>query len=293
MASKPFKTISEQVELLRERGLIINNEEYAFDILSHVNYYRLSGYTLTLRKNDVFYSDVTLESVMQLYNFDTELRVALLYLLEYIEVSFRTHLGYHHSQTYSPLGYKSKDNFHDEKRHEKFISEIERFIKENEKNEIFITHHNNKYEGDFPFWVIVELTSFGCLSKAFKNLKESDKKTISSNYYEPIPHDYIENWLHGLVILRNICAHRGRLYNRYISFAPRLSPKDKKLFKNNNLDLNKNVKQVFSYIYIMKKLIKNEMVMKNFMDRLNHLISKYPFVKLVNYGFPENWQSLI
>jgi len=83
--------------------LIINDIPYAHSVLSHVNYYRLSGYTLTLRTNDEFYTTVTLEQIMQIYNFDAELRTALLYLLEYIEVSFRTHLGYFHAEKYGPL----------------------------------------------------------------------------------------------------------------------------------------------------------------------------------------------
>ncbi|NFO12110.1 Abi family protein [Clostridium botulinum] len=44
-------------------------------MLLHVNYYRLSGYTLTLRRDNIFYNNVKLEQVVEIYNFDTELRV--------------------------------------------------------------------------------------------------------------------------------------------------------------------------------------------------------------------------
>jgi abortive infection bacteriophage resistance protein len=94
------------------------------------------------------------------------------------------------------------------------------------------------------------------------------------------------------VILRNICAHRGRIYNRYITFAPRLSAKDKLLFSNSNLDLNKDTKQIFTYIYIMNKLIGDNAVMDNFVDRFKKLIKKYPFVKLSHYGFHDDWEKL-
>jgi len=83
--------------------------------------------------------------------------------------------------------------------------------------------------------------SFGCLSRGFKNLHDEVKMNISKKHYSSIPCDYIENWLHGFVVLRNICAHRGRLYNRYITFTPKLSGKDKDLFRNNNLDLNNKI----------------------------------------------------
>jgi abortive infection bacteriophage resistance protein len=60
MENKPFKSINEQIDLLKERGLIIEDIPYAYRILSHVNYYRLSGYTLTLRRNDEFHKNITL-----------------------------------------------------------------------------------------------------------------------------------------------------------------------------------------------------------------------------------------
>lgn len=126
---------------------------------------RLSGYTLTLRRNNLFYDDVTLEDVMQIWYFDAELRSVLLNLLEYIEVSFRTHLGYFHSEIHGSLGYNDKDNFNGQVHYNKFIKEIHQFITDNQKNEVFIKHYNKRSLVIFSFWVIVELMSFGCLSR--------------------------------------------------------------------------------------------------------------------------------
>ncbi|NFN93229.1 hypothetical protein FDB28_03815 [Clostridium botulinum] len=72
---KPFKNIEEQIEILKERGMVIKDKDYASRVLLHVNYYRLIGYTLTLRRYNIFYNNVKLEQVMEIYNFDTELRV--------------------------------------------------------------------------------------------------------------------------------------------------------------------------------------------------------------------------
>ena len=52
MADKDFKTIEEQIEILRSRGLSIEDEAEAKDFLLRNNYYRVSGYSLTLRKNE-------------------------------------------------------------------------------------------------------------------------------------------------------------------------------------------------------------------------------------------------
>ena len=85
--SKPFKTFDEQLEILQERGLNIEDIDLATTILQHLNYYRLSGYTLTLRKNDKFYKGTKLSDIIQIYNFDKELKYILLTHLEDIEIS--------------------------------------------------------------------------------------------------------------------------------------------------------------------------------------------------------------
>ena len=54
MGTKEFKTIAEQIELLKSRGLQITDEQLAEEFLRNTNYYRVSGYSLTLRNHDVF-----------------------------------------------------------------------------------------------------------------------------------------------------------------------------------------------------------------------------------------------
>ena len=70
--TKPFKSYDEQIALLRERGLIITDDVYARDVLKRMNYYRFSAYSLTLRENDRFFPEVTLQDMVALYDFDQE-----------------------------------------------------------------------------------------------------------------------------------------------------------------------------------------------------------------------------
>jgi len=69
---KPFKTIEEQIAILENRGLIIDDKEYAKKSLANLNYYRLSAYTLTLRKDDHFYDNVHFSDMMQIYIVNNE-----------------------------------------------------------------------------------------------------------------------------------------------------------------------------------------------------------------------------
>ena len=84
MSTKDFKTIDEQLEILRSRGLIIDDENIAKDFLLYNNYYRISGYSLTLRKNNIFSKSASFQNIIDIYNFDHELRHVILQYREII-----------------------------------------------------------------------------------------------------------------------------------------------------------------------------------------------------------------
>ncbi len=86
--SKKAITIKEQVEQLEERGLIIANHYLAEKYLSHISYYRLAGYWWPLqsdKENHLFKPGSKFETVVDLYNFDAELRLLLFDIIEKIE----------------------------------------------------------------------------------------------------------------------------------------------------------------------------------------------------------------
>lgn len=282
---KPFKSIEEQIKILEERGLIIDDKNEAIKTLRHINYYRLSGYTLTLRNKDIFYKDITFSDMMQLYYFDVELRGLLLEMLDVVEVSFRTHIAYYHSAQYGALGYRHNKGFENLDYHKEFIQDLEKTIKSDKKtNEVFIKHYNEKYDGQFPIWVVVEMLTFGTISMLYSNSDYEIKKRIAKEIYV-VPPEYIQNWLRGLVIIRNICAHRGRLYNRPIVIKPKLSNKDKQYGIRND--------RVFSYIFVLKKLIVDSDRWDGYVSSLEQIIEKYPFVQLEALGFVLNWKEVL
>ena len=104
MADKDFKTIDEQIEILRSRGLTIEDEAEAKDFLLRNNYYRVSGYSLTLRKNDVFAKSATFQNIEDIYNFDHEFRHIILHHIETIEVQIKSIYAYEFTKVYGPLG---------------------------------------------------------------------------------------------------------------------------------------------------------------------------------------------
>jgi abortive infection bacteriophage resistance protein len=213
---KPPTTFSEQVELYKRRNLHIENSENTENTLQRINYYRLTAYGLTLKdplNKDQYISGSSFNKMLSLYEFDRRLRLLLMGVLETIEIALRTHISYEIAHKFGPLGYKDKENFINEKYHKEFINELETLINRSRKGELFIEHHYKNYDGEIPIWAVIEVTSFGLISKLYRNLNEEIKKHIAKTYYN-VPYHYVESWLQTLSNVRNACAHYGRLYNK-------------------------------------------------------------------------------
>ena len=105
-------------------------------------------------------------------------------------------------------------------------------------NDVFIKHNFDNHEGEVPVWAVVEVLSFGTLSKTIKNLKTgigSAYSMLASNYQYTSKKENLVNpsqkmfasWVQAVSILRNMCAHNSRIYNRTIHTAPEILDVDK------------------------------------------------------------------
>lgn len=275
-------TYEQQIAILKERNLIIEDDNEAFSFLKRVNYYRFSAYGLTLRQTDnkdLFLNGVTFYHLKTLYNFDQKLRDLLMNHLELIEIEFRSKIAYHHAHDYGALGYRSSVNFNSEGPHNSFSEELDKQIHRSGR-ELFVMHHRQKYGGEFPFWVAIEVVSFGELSKLFKNLKEITKSKVIEDFN--VPYFYVESWLHSLAYVRNVCAHYGRLYGKQLTIKPVLFKTKRKLISN---------KGVYAAIYVLSKLLHRENRI-NFITLLQALLEEYAdYINLEELGFPEEWEK--
>lgn len=152
-----------------------------------------------------------------IYNFDKKLRELLIYYLESIEIEFRTKIAYYHVHDYGALGYKDSSNFNKKDYHASFLTKLDKDI-DKSKKELFVIHHKSKYNGLFPLWVAIEVTSFGDLSRLYRNLLRSTKIKVIQHLN--IPPETVASWLHTLSYVRNICAHYGRLYGKDLIIKP-------------------------------------------------------------------------
>lgn len=283
---KPPKTFKEQVELLKSRKFHLENSEYAEKTLKQINYYRLVAYGLTLKDpfiKDDYASGTTFNQMLLLYEFDRRLRLLLLGALESIEIAFRTHISYETAHKLGPTGYRDKEHFLNEAYHKISLIELDSQIDKSRKGELFVEHHFKKYDGVFPIWAAIEVTSFGFLSKFYRNLNEDLKRHIAKIYYN-VPYLYIESWLQTLSNVRNICAHYGRLYNKHLTFKPRLFKEESKQFSN---------QYIYAAIYIIERLL-TKTEGGRFITDLAAIISEYEEdIDFAHIGFPSNWRELL
>ena len=278
---KPFE---EQLNKLIGRGCEIADYNHALRVINSVNYYRLSAYFLPFKKKDGSYVDgTTFNNVYRIYEFDRKLRGLLFTVIEEIELMLRVQLSYHHAHKYGSLGYMDKDNFNKYHKHEYFIEHINKAI-ENNKNQLFVKHHLEKYDGKFPTWVIIELFTVGELSFFYSDMHVYDKKEIAKTLFNTT-HFNVSSWLLCLTDLRNYCAHYARLYYGLFPAIPQTP-------KNFPYTLKK---RIFDYILVLKFLYPDPIKWKNeFIISLDALILEYSdCIQMEHIGFPENWRQIL
>ncbi|MBE5939310.1 MAG: Abi family protein [Lachnospiraceae bacterium] len=278
-------TVDEQVENLKSIGLIVEDEEYAKKILNDISYFRLvKAYSLNLKpKNGHYNNKTTFKELVDLYLFNANFRQIIFPEIEQIEINVRCRLANYFAEQYGVLGYLDAKNFADEEYHKEFLSDIEEEIRRNSKAP-FVRNFRENYEGgNLPIYALVEVFSFGTLSKFYKNMHNKDKKAVAKTF--GVGYTYIESWLESISYVRNICAHYGRLYNAKMSKTPMLYKEYTQAGIGNN--------RIYGVLLCMKHLLKNDTHWNLFVDKIEMLFDKYESVQINTMGFPENWKDML
>ena len=97
---REYKTFEQQIEILKNRNLIINDESMAKEILTIHNYYNvINGYKELFccrdeNNNEKFINGTTFDELYALYCFDRELRSIIFKYTLQIENTLRTLISY-------------------------------------------------------------------------------------------------------------------------------------------------------------------------------------------------------
>jgi abortive infection bacteriophage resistance protein len=284
-------TISEQIVKLQRRGLLFRNEQKAAHYLSNISYYRLRAYTFPFQNNSVagqpFTQKIYFEDIIKLYVFDRKLRLLLYNAIEKIEIALRTQIIYQYAIVYGAFWHLNPALYNNSIF---FASQIASLQKEvNRSNETFIKHYKTTYNDptEPPAWMALEVSSIGLLSKMFSNLKDNPCKDEITKHFGLKAVSILENWMQCFSLLRNVCAHHGRVWNRRMTQL-RFPKKPLNIFV-----ANRNILpyKVYAYICSMQYVLNIISPGHEFKNNLIALMGNCPMLQEKEMGFPKNWKN--
>ncbi len=287
--SKPALSVGDHVALLRQRGLLIADEASARHHLAQIGYYRLSGYMLPFQKGGrgqdrhQFEAGIDFAEILDIYDFDRELRLVIMNGIERIEVAVRAAISDTMSKSYSPHWLTDPSLFEKPADHQGILEKIKKDINPNDsrKRDLFIDHYFNSYDLPEmpPCWMVFEAMSFGTVSYLLGKLKVSHRNAISARFGVPEP--VFLSWCHSLSYLRNLCAHHARVWNRTFTIKPRVS-------KAYTDDLTPNTR-IYAQLVTMRVLLKRVSPTSSWHRDLAKLFVDHLRVTPNRVGFKPDW----
>ena len=302
---KNFKNLNEQVDILRFKELIINDENYAKKVLLRENYFFLMGYRhLFMEPGDKkFKNGTTFEELYSLFLFDRSIRNILFKYILVIENNLKSITSYQLSKKY---GYRERDylkekNFTSDPSKQAQVNDLlkkmKRQIRVNGAQHSATLHYVSNY-GYIPLWILVKVLSFGIVSEMYSILKKEDQKDIAAVY--EVDADTLTVYLPILANYRNLCAHEDILYeNKTQKFIEDTIYHQLLNIKKEDDIYSQGKNDLFALIIIMKQMIGQEdfqnmtVELEHIIDTLNYNIKTIPIKSVLErMGFPINWKEL-
>lgn len=272
---KPFKTIDQQMAILRSRNMQV--DESASEILRREGYYSvINGYKdpfLTQRsdasgRQDVYRDGTSFCDVYRLFRFDRDLRVTMMGYFARAEATLKSVCSYRFSEVHQgetepylePANYRRDGAY--KKRIGDLIDTFKAVIHKPPYNKgksfkrDYIRHYATVHD-ETPFWVLTNYLMMGQIFKFFEYQDESMRNYIAKGFAElyeesygiarkisprelRLAYDHIKDF-------RNICAHDERMYCAAVSpghdvrFADVLADMELVLTKDEHADMQGDV----------------------------------------------------
>ncbi len=305
-SNKEFKKLDEQIEILRNKGMTINDPNYAADVLFRENYFFLNGYRHLFMKsatNKTYIPGTTFEELYSLFLFDRSFRNIMFKNILNIENNIKSIMSYYLSLRY---GYHEKDyldhrNFTNNPEKSRQVSDIikkmKRQIRSNAGTHSATMHYVNSY-GYIPMWVLVKVLSFGIISEFYSILKKDDQIAISKIYNIDV--DDLTNYLSILANYRNVCAHEDILFENKTQRSINNTVYHALLgIKKEEGEYNKGKNDLFALIIILRQILSTEDV-KNLILEIDRAVENLSLnlhtitvdKVLDRMGFPNNWKEI-
>ncbi len=241
------------------------------------------------RVNHQFNPNSFFEEVIDRYNFDRHLRLILFDAIERIEIAMRAKMIYHLSLAHGGLWYLNPSLFADTIKHSQHLDDLKSEF--NRSQEIFIKDQRTRYpETDADAWKIIEVASFGTISKLYKNLGHQlpEKATIAKEMGLNM-HNELSSWLEAIAYVRNIIAHHSRLWSRNMVKTPvvHLNNPSGVWFSQSlqPVQLKKPFLIISCLIYLCNATTPNHQIKAKLLELFNNK----PNIPIYKLGFLNNW----
>ena len=293
---KQILTIAQQLQSYIDAGMEITSTDEVEEALKTIGYYRLRGYSFQLydNANKKYVQGTKFENIVKLYHFDQELSSMIFSMITKIEVALRVHLVDALLVYGDALILQDSSAFKDKKMYWQNASTIASEIARS--NDVFIKHNFINHEGEVPLWTVVEVLSFGTLSKAIKNLKTgagSAYTALANNYkYKSLKGNQVKpslkmltSWIQAVAVLRNMCAHNSRIYNRTIHTTPEILDADK-------ITPAPSHNGLYQVLLAMKYIRSTDAEWMVFVNELDKLFQTYAgVINLSAMNLPTDWKT--
>lgn len=213
-----IKWISGQIEQLKGWGLIIPDEEKAFEILSDIGFYRLGFYLFPFEKRypakvhreHYLKRGTSLDTITRLYYFDFNLRLILLKYISRIEIHLRTTIV-----NYMSAKHHNNDTwFVDDKivspSYARSFSEVYERIK---LSPYIKWHHHNHPCKYAPAWKTLEYMTIGEIMDLFDAISNVTSRLDICKAHGIRSIKTFDNYFTAIRRVRNRCAHGGVLFD--------------------------------------------------------------------------------
>ena len=305
MSKKTFKTLDEQINIFRDKGLVINDEDRAKEILFRENYFFINGYRHLFQRDNYdskFIAGTTFEELYGTFIFDRDIRNIMFKYILIIENNVKSIIGYQ-SRKY---GFKEKDylnpkNFNQDnikiRQVYDVLNKVKRQLRVNGKQHAATSHYINNY-GYIPMWVLVKVLSFGIISELYGILKIEDQISIASYY--GLHASTLQVYLQILSNFRNLCAHEDILYDhRLQKVIPDCKYHERLNIERVNDDYKYGKNDLFALIIIMKEMLSEDEFSDMLyqigyeVDVLDGKVDTVPLKTILNkMGFPSNFRDI-
>lgn len=281
-----FYSYDEQLILLKEKGLLISDDDIAKQILKNFSYYTIiNGYKDLFTDNHIYVPDTRIETLYELHWIDLKLSGILFKYSLIVEKKLKSSVSYLVAKNFgvNELEYLKKEKYSLRNYNRGKFYELMRKLDDIKQNDISAKHYISSEYSSIPPWVIVKGMSFGTIKIWYSILRNPHKQSIIQDFN--IPNlamkledqlDFFDRALTQIYDYRNCTAHGNRTFSLKVT-------KDLKIKHLNTIDAFKYFKKdtqhtfndLYSVLISLFLLIDDKYILQDFIKELIVFFNNY------------------